>query len=293
MGQVISPIARLVPNDLGSMIWAWSRPETVGSYVQEGLTLARMVAWYPFGLADELLRPRPSADKIHTTPVILVHGYAHNRSGWSVLRRHLRKAGYGNVTALNYNAFSHDIRYCATQLAAKVDEIKRQTGAPLVHLIGHSLGGVVVRWYVQVLGGNRHVHTAVTIASPHEGTKVAEAGRLRHLVPGELGFLPVWETIDEMTPASHIYKRLAEPFPENQVRWIAYYSNTDALVVPASSAKLRHPDLDASNLLAKDLAHLSVMVAPDLAASVVGHLERRWPRRHTSPNYKPAVRSAS
>lgn len=251
-----------------------------------------MAAWYPFGLADELLRPRPSADKIHTTPVILVHGYAHNRSGWSVLKRHLRKAGYGNVTTLNYNAFRHDIRHCATELAAKVDEIQRQTGAPLVHLIGHSLGGVVIRWYVQVLGGNRHVHTAITIASPHEGTKVAEAGKARHVVPGELGFLPVWETIDEMMPNSIVYRRLAEPFTDNQVRWIAYYSNTDALIVPANSAKIRHHDLDATNLLAKDLAHLSVMVAPNLAASVVGHLERRWPRRYTSPDHAPDLRSA-
>jgi len=47
------------------------------------------------------------------------------------------------------------------------------TGAPGVHLIGHSLGGLVVREAVQRRGVAAYTRAAVTIATPHAGTWVA------------------------------------------------------------------------------------------------------------------------
>jgi hypothetical protein len=57
------------------------------------------------------------------------------------------------------------------------------------------------------------------------------------------------------------------------VRWVAFYSNLDVLIQPAPSAMLRHPVLKATNILVKDQGHLTIMMAPVVARSVVAQLE--------------------
>jgi len=57
------------------------------------------------------------------------------------------------------------------------------------------------------------------------------------------------------------------------VRWVAYYSNIDVLVQPGRSAMLRHPALNATNVLVKDHGHLSIMLSVGLARSIVDQLE--------------------
>ena len=93
------------------------------------------------------------------------------------------------------------------------------TGSEKVHVVGHSLGGVLLRWYVQELGGDDTVDTAVTIASPHEGTELARlvvgpAPAPSARSPRARGSCAAWP---------------AAPGP-CRVRWIAYYSNLDVLV---------------------------------------------------------------
>lgn len=272
--KVISTMSptNFVPDEIKQIAKALSRQETWTAYKHEAGVLGRLAAMYPLGVAEEMLRPIAAATKAHSTPVILVHGYAHNRSGWMPVRRHLRKEGYGTVVAFNYNAFRHGIPEIATKLSLKVDEVKKATGAKKVHLVGHSLGGVVIRFYVQFLDGNDNVDTAITIASPHHGTRLADLTKLRGLAANLLSQLQIWNTLDQMQPGSTIVERLRTPFKENKVKWVAYYSNTDALVHPARSAMIRHPDLKANNIFVKDLGHLSIMVAPDLAESLTEQL---------------------
>jgi hypothetical protein len=57
------------------------------------------------------------------------------------------------------------------------------------------------------------------------------------------------------------------------VRWVAYYSNLDLLIQPGRSAMLTDPILNATNVLVKDVGHLSIMLAPSLTRSVVEQLE--------------------
>src|SRR5690606_26327619 len=52
--------------------------------------------------------------------------------------------------------------------------IERHVPAEMkVSLVGHSLGGLVARWYVEELGGAARVDRIVTIATPHGGTQAA------------------------------------------------------------------------------------------------------------------------
>src|SRR5206468_2476036 len=104
---------------------------------------------------DAAITPGLSATDVHhATPVLLIHGFGHNRSAWMVLERHLRQAGFTSVHGFNYNPFVHDVPQIAARLKERVELLRAVTGADKVHLVGHSLGGIVIRWFVQELGGD-------------------------------------------------------------------------------------------------------------------------------------------
>jgi triacylglycerol lipase len=71
-----------------------------------------------------------------------------------------------------------DIRNTAADLNAFSDRLRADTGAAKVHLIGHSQGGLVGRYYIRSLGGAGEVESMTSLAAPHHGTAVANAARL-------------------------------------------------------------------------------------------------------------------
>jgi triacylglycerol lipase len=156
----------------------------------EGAWLAAHIVSYPFGVAEERIRPERERFSLgHLspvrrglligdvaaagTPILLVHGLVDNRSIFTVLRRQLRRRGFGRVWTMNYRIWTADLRDAAQQLATSVEAIRQQTGYERIHVIGHSMGGLVARYYVQRLGGDAHVHTLVTLGTPHGGTRTA------------------------------------------------------------------------------------------------------------------------
>ena len=104
------------------------------------------------------------------TPILLVHGVTDNRSIFTVLRRGLRRRGFGRVTTLNYTPLTEDVREVATPGVGVVEAICAETGYERIHVIGHSMGGLVARYYVQRMGGDERVHTVVALGTPHSGT---------------------------------------------------------------------------------------------------------------------------
>jgi pimeloyl-ACP methyl ester carboxylesterase len=221
---------------------------------------------YPFGVGVSIEDPgaphRPVLSRtsapISTTPVLLVHGYGHNSSGWIFLHRHLKKAGFERVFSMDYGPLCHDIPAQALALARRVELIRATTGVDRVHLVGHSLGGILIRYYVQLLGGDERVETAITVASPHEGTLAAHMG---------LG-----TTIPQLQPGSWVVEALRDTARRSRVRWVAYYSNLDLLVQPTTSAMLRPPALGATNVLVQDHGHLSLLLSPAVGRSIAHYL---------------------
>jgi triacylglycerol lipase len=241
------------------------RPGSYLGWLRELLVTGVCLVCYPFGIGDTTpespsgVLPTPtSALEGDSAPVLLVHGYGHNRSGWTFLARHLRRGGFDHVYSLNYNPLAGDLPGLAWDLARRIDAIREVTGARRVHLVGHSLGGILIRYYVQLLGGDTCVDTAITLASPHEGTLAAGLGRS--------------SVLRQLRPGSWVIRALEETARPSPVQWMAYYSNLDALVQPASSAMLRHPALDATNVLVKDHGHLSILLAPGLGRSIAHRL---------------------
>lgn len=244
---------------MGAISTALSREGTYRAYARELVDATRCALLYPLGVIEAAMTTgEPAGDASRDTPVVLVHGFGHNRSGWWFLDRQLRRQGFTSVHTLNYLPLVHDVPALARRLAARVEEVRDLTGQERVHLVGHSLGGVLARWYVQELGGGKTVDTAITVASPHGGTRMARA--------------PIGRAVRDLRPGSVVLRQLDAGARPTPVRWVALYSNVDAFVVPAASAMLTHPKLRATNILVRDHGHISIMVSPAVADIVVAEL---------------------
>ena len=196
------------------------------------------------------------------TPIILVHGLVDNRSIFTLLRRALLRRGFGRVITLNYSPFTQDVRLVAQRLAALVERTCEETGYERVHVIGHSLGGLVARYYVQRLGGDARVHTLCTLGAPHSGTLAA------HLLPQRV--------VKQLRPGSDLMRELAEPSPGLQTRFVAFWSDLDQLILPKRSARIEHPDLLARNVLLRGVGHMSLPIDGRVVreiATLLAHLD--------------------
>jgi triacylglycerol lipase len=180
------------------------------------------------------------------TPILLVHGMVDNRSIFTVLRRALRRRGFHRVLAINYSPLTSDVRVAAHNLAERVETVCEENGFERIHLIGHSMGGLVARYYVQRLGGDQRVHTLVTLGTPHQGTASA------YLIPHRLG--------RQLRPDSDLVTELAESAPDCRTRFLAVWSDLDQLIVPKRAARVDHPDLDARNILVRGVGHMSLPI---------------------------------
>lgn len=192
------------------------------------------------------------------TPILLVHGFADNRSIFTVLHRALHQRGFGLVHGINYGlltALAGDARDAARRLGDEVERLCEQTGAERVHIVGHSLGGVLARYYVQRLGGEQRVHTLITLASPHRGTQAAR------LIPTRVG--------GQMHPGSRFLAELDQPAGGCSTRVLAVYSGLDQMVLPRQHARCDHPDLDATNLRLPDVGHITLPADPRAVHAVV------------------------
>jgi pimeloyl-ACP methyl ester carboxylesterase len=189
-------------------------------------------------------------------PVLLVHGYASTESVWTPLRRALAEAGFGHIVSLTYNSFATDPAAVAAELTDQALRARAATGAPRVHLVGHSLGGLIVRYALAASAAlSSQTSGAVTIASPHRGAWMARiapgpCARIMHRGPGAV--LPE----DDAPP---------------RVRWLAYYTDGDR-VVPPASARLDDPRYGAANLLIPGSGHLTICRDMRLIRSLVPEL---------------------
>jgi len=197
-------------------------------------------------------------------PVVLVHGLIDNRSVFTVMRRALRRRGFAQVCTWNYSPMQRDVQSAAEALGRHIERICRETGHERVHVVGHSLGGLVARYLVQRLGGDSRVESLVTLGTPHAGTRWA------HVLPTPL--------VRQLRPGSPLIRELAQPAPSCRTPITAVYSDLDQMVVPSAAGRCDHPDLRARNVLFRGVGHMSLPihrgVVDEVAATLAGLRDR-------------------
>ncbi|MFE7469302.1 esterase/lipase family protein [Streptomyces sp. NPDC057499] len=204
-------------------------------------------------------------------PVVLLHGFIDNRSVFVLLRRSLAQRGRRHVESLNYSPLTCDIRTAAELLGRHVEEICARTGHREIDIVGHSLGGLIARYYVQRLGGDQRVRTLVTLGTPHGGTAVAPLASAHPIVR-------------QMRTGSAPIEELRLPAPGCRTRFVSFWSELDRVIVPAEAARIDHPDLDAENVRVTGIGHLALLVHPTVAAAIRQALESGDPAAGTVPD---------
>ncbi|HVM26563.1 MAG TPA: alpha/beta fold hydrolase [Mycobacteriales bacterium] len=279
----LAEIGRRTGSTVGRGVRTVCSPTGLRGAGQEIVWVVAHTAMYPLGMFSEKARAvtRESAERFTLddlppvqrglllgdvvaagTPILLVHGLIDNRSVFTLLRRALQRRGFGRILALNYSPFTQDVRAAAARLARLVERTCEETGYERVHVVGHSLGGVVARYYVQRMGGDARVHTLVTLGSPHSGTHAA------YLLPQRL--------VRQLRPGSALMAELAAPAGACRTRFVAFWSDLDQLIVPKQAARIDHPDLSARNVLLRGVGHMSLPISGRVVheiAMLLAHLD--------------------
>jgi pimeloyl-ACP methyl ester carboxylesterase len=143
-----------------SRSWSWSG--VAMSAAGELAAFAQMACAFPLrGLGSHTLADVDD----HPVPVVLVHGILGDPTNFFVLRRHLARNGIRRFSSFAYRP-RLDYQRISRDLAAHIEQVRTQTGAEQVDVIGHSLGGLVGRYFVQT-GGKQLVRRLVTLGTPY------------------------------------------------------------------------------------------------------------------------------
>jgi len=171
--------------------------------------MKRVLALAALVIVLQPLRPAAQAPASDLYPILFVHGFCSSSDTWSVMTTALTTANPGRfgttVTRLSAGVvvpgtdatrkiFTIDFRGAggtadprdaaqvpiatkAVELKQVINEIKRITGRPKVIVVGHSLGGLVARWYMQRGAGTTpyegDIAALAEIDSPNLGSTLA------------------------------------------------------------------------------------------------------------------------
>ena len=179
----------------------------------------QLVAWIAGTLSyfdTAPIRPNPEL-----RPVILVHGIHSDANCMRRMRKFLQAQGRTVLTpTLSRCTGCIPIEKLADQLA---DFVKHNVPERKFDLVGFSMGGLVTRYYIQRLGGAKRVEHFVTMATPHNGTRMA------WLLPGP--------GVQQMRPRSAFLQDLEkDAHVLRSVKFTSLYTPLDTVILPARSS---------------------------------------------------------
>jgi len=139
-----------------------------------------------FTSAIALVFPATSASSagavVARDPVIIVAGTFAGEGTASVyyapLAARLRADGYQAFIFGLPGGGLGDIAETSQALKVFAGQVRAQTGAARVDLVGHSQGGLVGRYYIKYLGGVNEVDSMISLGAPDYGTSLANLATL-------------------------------------------------------------------------------------------------------------------
>ncbi len=260
--------------------WLWRSPrprevqisfaQTLRYFWREYLSIAQApkMIFYAWLMRD----PEPAPASL---PVLLLHGIGCNAAVWTSMRRYLEREGLGPVYALSYGPPFASIEFFAPQVARKIAQIERDTGAAQVVIVGHSMGGLVARTYIRRYGGAR-VRRLITLGTPHAGSRHA------YLMSGD--------SLVEMRPGSAYLAALAKRDDnEAAVPIVSLWSWHDSMVTPQLSSQLDW----AENIVIHGVAHNALLGDAGVQKRVAEEIRKARAPAPTSGSPASAARTPS
>jgi pimeloyl-ACP methyl ester carboxylesterase len=235
---------------------------STGAQLREAGALAALAVMTPLGRIEgcfeqamNAVLPIPARKPSGARPVLLVHGLGATRSCWIAVAWALRGRGM-TVDAINYRPFGTSMEQIAGGLAGRVADLLAQTGSDKAHLIGHSLGGLVI---AQAFADGHlagQIDTVVTIGTPFGGSPWAY-------------LCPFGSTIRALRDGSPLLRRLSQtPVPDG-VRWLAVASTLD-VIVPGRRSVPRHDGV--RSMTVDDAGHVGMLLSQHVVNLILAEL---------------------
>jgi triacylglycerol lipase len=195
--------------------------------------------------------------------IAFVHGYGAAGAVFTPMRAHLEQRLGLPTIDFTYRS-SAPFAQITSELAA---ELARFTSRGMrLDLVGHSLGGLVARWWIQEMDGARHVDRLVTVATPHAGTESAR------IAPGPLRSV--------LLPGSAVVRRLAAGRSRaGSVAHTALVAGADLMITPPASAAAIE---DAHVFWFEHLGHNAMLFEPEVHDAIAAALAREIAERRAA-----------
>jgi triacylglycerol esterase/lipase EstA (alpha/beta hydrolase family) len=224
----------------------------------------------------------------HPRPVVLVHGtFGEAAVNWAFMSPALKAEGfclfaldYGRLPLSPVPGVDH-VAVSAGQLKTFVDGVLAATGAGKVDMVGHSQGGMMPRYYIRFLGGASKVGDLVGIAPSNHGTTTPLAAPSGFFCPA---------CADQAAGSDFLQKLNADHEVEPGVDYTAIETRYDEVVTPFTSAFLKGPSSQVTNVLLQDACplhvseHLTIVSSPLTLQWVLNALNRQGP---ANPAFSP------
>lgn len=212
--------------------------------MREAAAMARQARYLSFDLAPTF--------RLGSGPVVvLLHGLYASAGVWRPLRRRLQGELDATISSFSYSP-GPGIIELAERLARQVSAIH---GKRPIHLIGHSLGGLVMRCYARSDACDRRVVQTVSLAAPFLGSK------RNFLVPGKAG--------RDISRHSRLLAELRAASPENErIPHLALVAQHDEMI-----EKGAYPDF-GRHVLVPRVGHNGILFCDDALTLVVDAIRR-------------------
>lgn len=216
--------------------------------------------------------PTPAAGgRAQRQPIVLIHCFAGHRGIWSVSAPWFASRGHPLVIP-SFTPADGDIDAHVEPLRAAISRATDLADDPTapVHLVAHSMGGLIARAYLRRYGWDR-IGAVVTLGTPHGGTPQAWFG--------------AGLAARQMRPRSAWLRRLAgeEPLPPPR-QMVTVISRQDNITAAAS----RQTVPLARQIRLGGLGHMSYVFEPriiDLVLRILAGVERHWQAQRAFTGY--------
>lgn len=241
-----------------------SVPRRMRAIICEILATWGCVWLYLLGFFPQRIRSR----RVHSIPILLIHGFNHNRSAWFPLKSRLKRAGFDAVYTLNLPRGNQSIFEYAATVLKYARQIEHALGIREIILIGHSMGGLIACACAQQLKAAGKITHVMTIGAPLHGTRMAVLANAR---------------------AAHDMRQ-ESPFTTELIKGISFHHFTkfyhigswfDNIVLPSESALLgKNPGHER---MFDDLGHLTLLYSRQVASQII-----QWLRHSVHPLVSPS-----
>lgn len=222
----------------------------------------------PRGHTEDNWTARPSGER--PWPVILVHGTGDTPGVYQEMAYELRGDGWA-VFAPGYGQrATRPLQESAHNVGAYIDAVLKETGAEKAIVVGHSQGGLVVRYWMRFHGGAAKVHHLVCLATPNHGTTMG--GVISPLIKSKLAEDLVDSLVKSWFGPAGFQQVIGSPFiealndggdlDEEVEGYTCIATRSDSVIQPPETCFLKGENV--RNLWVQDLEPRAVILHEDM-----------------------------